>query len=86
MVETKEDSPGSPFGIHVAIFVSMMVIVLVIGYMVMDIGDSRVDKITDQMLDEIEDADCSSDFYDGWVAAVKHFRVLWNNVENATGV
>lgn len=80
----KEENQDSIGGWFMMAFVSILVIMMVLAYMMFDMNTARVNIITDQMMEEIRIADCSDDFREGWIAALNHFNVLWNSPSNAT--
>ena len=51
----------------------------------MILADMEFDRVYDDAVDDLKDNDhCSDDFKARWVAALKHFKVLWNSGNNMT--
>lgn len=72
-----------------AVMIVLGLILIGITFMVvinpMIIADYEFDRVyEDAMNDKPLPGDSSNDFRAGWIAALKHFKVLWNSVENAT--
>ena len=65
-----------------------IMIVFCVGFTIMSpmwVAHVEFDRIYDDVMDDIENADnVSDDFRNGWIAGVKHFRVLFYSGTNMT--
>ena len=67
----------------------MLVICVGITYMAvvhpMLLANYEFDRVYDDVMDDVDNGNSSPEFKEGWIAALKHFKVLWYSGSNATG-
>ena len=62
-------------------------VIFVVGFTIvypMWVAHIEFDRVYDEAMNDIKDADASQEWREGYVAALKHFKVLWNSGSNAT--
>lgn len=71
------------------IFIFSIVLPFLVIFMVIiypfAITNRQYNYVEDKMYFDIESANCSAEWRSGWIACLKHFRVLWFSGTNFTG-
>jgi len=62
-------------------------VIFVVGFTIvypMWVAHIEFDRIYDDAMEDLYNGNNTEDFKLGWIAALKHFKVLWNSGSNAT--
>ena len=64
-----------------------IMVIFVVGFTIlypMWVAHIEFDRVYDDAMDDVDNGNSTEEFRDGWIAALKHFKVLWNSGSNAT--